>query len=216
MNVEIGPLSRPRVRAASLLLARAFADDGILTHYLARRRGRRIAIPAFFCAVIHERLATTYAATAGPELVGVLSCAGPEEPRAALGRADPRAEPPTPGAGALPALVSAASSRVSQHGTAAPAPATLVPRVRGRRACTARAGNRRRPSPPRSSAGRFTMSSAISRRHSRETQALFRRLGFEIVSKSRPFKDARPLWRMIRIPQRADAHEPLGPAARAP
>jgi ribosomal protein S18 acetylase RimI-like enzyme len=85
MNVEIGPLSRPRVRAASLLLARAFADDGILTHYLARRRGRRIAIPAFFCAVIHERLATTYAATAGPELVGVLSCAGPDEPRAHLG-----------------------------------------------------------------------------------------------------------------------------------
>ncbi len=84
MDVEIGPLPGQRVRAASLLLARAFADDGILTHYLAGRRGRRIAIPAFFCAVIHEHLATTYAATAGPELVGVLSCAGPDEPRAHL------------------------------------------------------------------------------------------------------------------------------------
>jgi hypothetical protein len=71
MDIEVGRLPRARVRAASRLLAAAFADDGILSHYLPGRRGRRLAIPAFFAAVIHEHLETTYAATAGRELVGV-------------------------------------------------------------------------------------------------------------------------------------------------
>jgi ribosomal protein S18 acetylase RimI-like enzyme len=199
MDVEIGPLPRQRVRAASLLLTRAFANDGILTHYLAGRRGQRIAIPAFFCAVIHEHLATTYAATAGPELVGVLSCAGPDEPRPRLGarirllqvralfprssrqllagfRSMERLRPPQPHwylafAGVEPALQGHGIGEALLRPVLQQADSDAVP-------CYLET-----PFP--------------------RTQALYRRLGFEIVSESHPFKDARPLVTMIRKPSTA-------------
>jgi ribosomal protein S18 acetylase RimI-like enzyme len=209
MDVEIGPLPRRRVREASLLLARAFADDGILTHYLAGRRGRRIAIPAFFCAVIHEHLATTYAATAGPELVGVLTCACPDEPRAHLGarfRARSRL-----------VLVQALFPRSSRQLLAGfrsmgrlrpPQPhwylvfAGVEPALQGRRIGEALFG------PVLQQADSDGVLCYLETPFPR-THALYRRLGFEIVSESRPFKDARPLCRMIRIPQRADVAEPI-------
>jgi ribosomal protein S18 acetylase RimI-like enzyme len=209
MDVEIGPLPRRRVRAASLLLARAFADDGILTHYLAGRRGRRIAIPAFFSAVIHEHLATTYAATAGPDLVGVLTCACPDEPRAHLGARF------------------RARSRLLQV-------QALFPRSSRQLLAGLRSMERLRPPQPHwylafaavepelqgQGIGDALLRPVLQQADSDDvlcyletpfprTQALYRRLGFELVSESRPFKDARPLWGMIRIPQRADAAEPI-------
>src|SRR4029453_2928465 len=97
MEGEIGLLPGRRVHEARLLLARAFAEDGILTYYLGGLGRQRIAIPAFFSAVIHEHLATTYAATAGVDLVGVLTCDCPEAPRARLGARLPRAGRLPPG-----------------------------------------------------------------------------------------------------------------------
>jgi ribosomal protein S18 acetylase RimI-like enzyme len=216
MDVEIGPLPRQRVRAASLLLARAFADDGILTHYLAGRRGRRIAIPAFFCAVIHEHLATTYAATAGPELVGVLSCAGPDEPRAHLG-----------------ARIRARSRLLQVH--------ALFPRSSRQLLAGFRSMERLHPPHPHwylafaavepalqgQGIGDALLRPVLQQADSDDvpcyletpfprTQALYRRLGFEIVSESRPFKDARPLCRMIRVPQRRTPPSQFRPAAPAP
>jgi ribosomal protein S18 acetylase RimI-like enzyme len=216
MDVEIGPLPRQRVRAASLLLARAFADDGILTHYLAGRRGRRIALPAFFCAVIHEHLATTYAATAGAELVGVLSCAGPDEPRAHLG-----------------ARIRARSRLLQVQ--------ALFPRSSRQLLAGFRSMERLRPPQPHwylafaavepalqgQGIGNALLRLVLQQADSDgvlcyletpfpRTQALYRRLGFEIVSESRPFKDARPLCRMIRVPQRRTPPSQFRPAAPAP
>src|SRR4029453_9667537 len=88
MEVEIGLLPRRRVHEASLLLARAFADDGILTYYLGGLGRQRIAIPAFFCAVIHAHAETPYAATAGPDLVGVR--AAPRRPLPRVRALSPR------------------------------------------------------------------------------------------------------------------------------
>jgi ribosomal protein S18 acetylase RimI-like enzyme len=203
MDVEIGPLPRGRVRAASLLLARAFADDGILTHYLAGRRGQRIAIPAFFSAVIHEHLATTYAATAGVDLVGVLTCDCPEAPRARLG-----------------ARLRARSRLLQVQ--------ALFPHSSRQLLTGFRSMERLRPSQPhwylafagvepaRQGQG---IGEALLRRVLQQadsdavlcyletpfprTLALYRRLGFEILSESRPFKDARPLFTMIRKPSAA-------------
>jgi ribosomal protein S18 acetylase RimI-like enzyme len=213
MNVEIGPLSRPRVRAASLLLARAFADDGILTHYLAGRRGRRIAIPAFFSAVIHEHLATTYAATAGPDLVGVLTCACPDEPRAHLGarfRARSRLLQ-------VQALFPRSSRQLlagfrSMERLRPPQPhwylafAGVEPALQGQGIGEALF------QPVLQQADSDTVPCYLETPFPR-TQALYRRLGFEIVSESHPFKDARPLVTMIRKPSTASTP---GLARRAP
>jgi ribosomal protein S18 acetylase RimI-like enzyme len=209
MDVEIGLLPRSRVREASLLLARAFADDGILTHYLGGRGRQRIAIPAFFCAVIHAHAETTYAATAGPRLVGVLVCAGPEVSRPGLG-----------------ARVRARSRLLQVQ--------TLFPRSSRQLLAGLRRMERLRPPQPHWHLVFGGVEPALQGRRIGEalfrpvlqqadsddvpcyletpfprTLALYRRLGFEIMSESRPFPDARPLWRMIRIPQRADAAEPI-------
>jgi ribosomal protein S18 acetylase RimI-like enzyme len=213
MDVEIGPLPRQRVRAASLLLTRAFADDGILTHYLTGRRGQRIAIPAFFSAVILEHLATTYAATAGTELVGVLTCAGPDEPRPRLG-----------------ARIRARSRLLQVQ--------ALFPRSSRQLLAGFRSMERLRPPQPHwylafagvepalqgHGIGEALLRPVLQQADSDavpcyletpfpRTHALYRRLGFEIVSESHPFKDARPLVTMIRRPSTASTP---GPAMRAP
>jgi ribosomal protein S18 acetylase RimI-like enzyme len=203
MDVEIGPLPRQRVRAASLLLTRAFADDGILTHYLTGRRGQRIAIPAFFCAVIHEHLATTYAATAGPELVGVLTCAGPNEPRPRLG-ARLRARSRLLQAQALFPCSSrqllAGFRRMDRLRPPQPnwylAFAGVEPALQGHGIGEALLR------PVLQLADSDAVPCYLETPFPR-TQALYRRLGFEIVSESHPFKDARPLVTMIRKPSTA-------------
>jgi ribosomal protein S18 acetylase RimI-like enzyme len=209
MDVEIGPLPRRRVRAASLLLARAFTDDGILTYYLGGRGRRRIAIPAFFCAVIHAHAETTYAATAGPDLVGVLVCAGSDGSRPCLG-----------------ARIRARSRLLQMQ--------ALFPRSSRQLLAGLRSMERLRPPHPHwylvfagvepvfqgRRIGEALFHPVLEKADSDgvlcyletpfpRTHALYRRLGFEVVSESRPFPDARPLWRMIRIPQRADATEPI-------
>jgi ribosomal protein S18 acetylase RimI-like enzyme len=209
MDIEIGPLPSQRVRAASLLLTRAFADDGILTHYLPGRRGQRLAIPAFFCAVIREHLATTYAATAGPDLVGVLTCAGPDEPRPRLG-----------------AQIRARSRLLQVQ--------ALFPHTSRQLLAGFRRMERLRPPQPHWYLAFAGVEPALQGKGIGEallrpvlqqadfdavlcyletpfprTQALYRRLGFEIVSESRPFRDARPLVTMMRKPRPAsDARAP--------
>jgi len=54
VNVAVSTLTRGESGQASRLLARAFAEDPIITHFLYDRVRRRIAFPAFFHAVIEE------------------------------------------------------------------------------------------------------------------------------------------------------------------
>jgi GNAT superfamily N-acetyltransferase len=91
MNVDVGRLSSAECGRASRLLARAFAEDPILTHFLYDRLRRRIAFPAFFRAVLEEMLPSghVYAAHNDDSLIGVAAWLAPNapEPDAASRRA---------------------------------------------------------------------------------------------------------------------------------
>jgi ribosomal protein S18 acetylase RimI-like enzyme len=201
MDIEIGRLPRARVRAASRLLAAAFADDGILSHYLPGRRGRRLAIPAFFAAVIHEHLETTYAATAGRELVGVAAWA-----------------PPDP---STPALASRFRARTRLLEVKALFPSSSRQLFAGFREL-----ERHHPPEPHwylafagvhparqgAGIGDALLQPAVAEADRAgvlcyletpfpRTHAFYQRLGFEIASTSRPFPSARPLDIMIRKPR---------------
>jgi GNAT superfamily N-acetyltransferase len=73
MEVGVGRLSSRDCALASSLLARAFAEDPIITWFLYGRLRRRIAFPAFFRAVLEEMLpgGHVYAAHGDRKLVGV-------------------------------------------------------------------------------------------------------------------------------------------------
>jgi len=69
------------VRDAGRLLARAFAGDPIITHFLAAPRRRRFAYAAFFRAIIYEHLGAgyVYGAWEIEHLVGVAVWAPPHD-----------------------------------------------------------------------------------------------------------------------------------------
>src|SRR5215831_7399622 len=73
MAVMIGPLPKASIRGASRLLARAFAADPVITHFLDGATRRRVAFPAFFRTVIFESLDSghVFGAWEGDGLVGV-------------------------------------------------------------------------------------------------------------------------------------------------
>jgi GNAT superfamily N-acetyltransferase len=73
LGKTVGALRRQELAEASHLLSRAFAEDPILTHYLADPIGRSVALPAFFEAVLEELMPSTqvFAARSGNELIGV-------------------------------------------------------------------------------------------------------------------------------------------------
>jgi GNAT superfamily N-acetyltransferase len=87
MEVSVGALDTRDANAASRLLARAFADDPIITHYLDDPERRAIAFPAFFEGVLYELFPSTqvFGAWSDDHLVGVAAWLPPEpvEPDAA-------------------------------------------------------------------------------------------------------------------------------------
>ena len=87
MNVDVGKLSSPECGRASRLLARAFAEDPIITHFLYDRLRRRIAFPAFFRSVLEEMLpiGQVYAAHSDGNLIGVAAWMPPNAPEADAG-----------------------------------------------------------------------------------------------------------------------------------
>jgi GNAT superfamily N-acetyltransferase len=201
MDIDLGPLPSHRVRAASLLLTAAFADDGILTRYMPGRRGRRLGIPAFFASVIEEHLETTYAATLESHLVGVAVWAPPEPAPARLRARSrlllvralfPRASRSLlDGLGRLEQLhpsephwyLAFTGVDPARHGTGIGA-ALLQPVL--------------------AQADHDGLLCCLETPFPR-THAFYRRLGFELTSTVRPFEDARPLDIMIRKPRAADA-----------
>lgn len=68
------------MRDAGRLLARAFAADPIITHFLAAPLRRRVAFPAFFRAIIYEHLDAghVYGAWEAEHLIGVAVWAPPD------------------------------------------------------------------------------------------------------------------------------------------
>ena len=79
MGIQIGSLTRDDVDRASRLLSRAFAEDPIITFYLRGRR-RKIALPAFFAAVLEEMLpfGHVYDAQINGRLVGAAAWLPPD------------------------------------------------------------------------------------------------------------------------------------------
>jgi len=71
--VDIGQLRGAESARASRLLARAFAEDPVITHFLYDPLRRLIAYPAFFRAVLEELLPCghVYAARDRDDLIGV-------------------------------------------------------------------------------------------------------------------------------------------------
>jgi GNAT superfamily N-acetyltransferase len=82
VSLEIGKLSGAEVGPASRLLARAFADDPVITHYLYDRLRRRVAFPAFFRAVLEELLPAGHICAAHDRagLIGVAAWKPPDAP----------------------------------------------------------------------------------------------------------------------------------------
>jgi len=80
VNADIGKLAGADSGRASRLLARAFAEDPVVTHFLYDRFRRRIAYPAFFRAVLEELVPCghVYAAHDRNALVGVAAWKPPD------------------------------------------------------------------------------------------------------------------------------------------
>jgi GNAT superfamily N-acetyltransferase len=80
LDMAIGALHADEVARATRLLARAFAADPIITHYLDDPVRRAVAFPAFFAAVVEEFLPSTgvLAARSGDALLGVAAWLPPQ------------------------------------------------------------------------------------------------------------------------------------------
>jgi GNAT superfamily N-acetyltransferase len=78
MEVEVRLLERGEIGAAARLLARAFAADPFIGHFLKGWR-RRFAYPAFFAAALHDMfgLGAVYAAVHAGRLAGVAAWTPP-------------------------------------------------------------------------------------------------------------------------------------------
>src|SRR3954453_20396746 len=86
MSVEVDLLSRREVPRAARLLARAFAADPVIGHYLGGRR-KRAGFRAFFRVALFDAIPhrAVYAARSDGELAGVAAWIPPEAPEIPLG-----------------------------------------------------------------------------------------------------------------------------------
>jgi GNAT superfamily N-acetyltransferase len=87
---QIRTLGAGEAAPAARLLARAFAQDPVITHFLADPRRRRWAYPAFFRAALQDALAseTVFGAWLDGQLVAVAAWLPPEpRPATRAGRA---------------------------------------------------------------------------------------------------------------------------------
>ncbi|MGZ4393708.1 MAG: GNAT family N-acetyltransferase [Gaiellaceae bacterium] len=200
MGVVVRQLKSDEVRAASLLLARAFAGDPFIGYFLADRRRRRFALPPFFRAVLHELAASDalYACEADGRLAGAAAWSPPE-----LSAAPKRSK----------LLARAASAEVH----------TLFPRAAPRMRSGFGALGAHHPPVPhwylafvgiepgqqRRGLGRGLLAPVLERADAAaitcyletpfpDTRAFYQRLGFEDTDQLRPVAGAPPIWTMTR------------------
>ena len=188
-DVAVDKLSRSEVSGASRLLARAFADDPIITHYLYGSLRRRLAFPAFFAAVLEEMLPSghVYTARSGETLVGVAAWTPPDavEPDASARAAAARQQ-------RLVRLLFPRASRTLYQGFAAleafhPTGPPLVSGVRGHRACIAGSGYWSDAPAASAGAGRRSETPCYLEMPFPCTHAFYERPGFERYAEHCPF-----------------------------
>lgn len=204
MDADIGPLAPSATREAAALLARAFADDPIITHYLHDPRRRKLAFPAFFRSVLAECLphGSVHSARMSGRLVGVAAWI-PPEPSAPDRVARVRALP-----GRLVVrLLFPRSARDLSRGFATTeelhphephwylAFVGIDPAVQGHGIGSSLLAPILRSADERQTL--CYLETPFPRTHD-----FYRRLGFEVATESRPFVGAPPLWTMIRNPSR--------------
>jgi GNAT superfamily N-acetyltransferase len=80
MDVRVRQIGRGEVAAAASLLARAFAADPFIGHFMADQRRRRLALPPFFAAVLQELIGSqgVYVSEHDGGVVGVAAWLPPE------------------------------------------------------------------------------------------------------------------------------------------
>lgn len=80
MEAQIRQLRRSEAGPAARLLARAFAADPFIGHFMRNPRRRRFALPSFFAGVLHELIGseTVYASEVDGRLAGVAAWLPPE------------------------------------------------------------------------------------------------------------------------------------------
>ena len=197
METRVRKLRDDEARAASRLLAAAFAHDPFIGHFFRGRRRRRLALPSFFRAALHELLrgGAVYALDVDGVLTGVAAWA------------PPGGQPPAPLAARLAALeVSALFPRAAQ-------------RLRSRFAAL---GDRHPPAPhwylafvgiapraQRRGLGRTLLAPVLEQADAArvvcylktpfpETRPFYRRLGFEETAELEPVRGAPRIWTLTR------------------
>ncbi len=203
MDVTVRPLERVELSTAARLLARAFAGDPFIGHFLSSPARLRLALPLFFRSVLHEQLphGTLTAAAHERRLVGAAAWVAPglnadgEAPRlqARLNLAAVRSLFPR----ATPRLLDGFAELAHQH----PGDPHWYLAFVGVE-----------PGLQRGGVGRQLLAPTLERADADglpcyletpfpETRAFYRRLGFEETSELRPVAGAPPIWTMTRRPR---------------
>ena len=202
METEIGLLPRRLSGRAVGVLARAFDDDPILTHYLGHGPRRALANRMFFTDIVQSSLPLghVYAATSDIGVQGVATW-----------------KPPDPAADSLRTMVDSALRHLVVR--------ALYPRTARKLFGGFANLARLHPSVPHwylmfvgidvglqgRGIGSRLLAPVLQRADAartlcyletpfRRTHVFYQRLGFEVASESHPFPGAPPLWTMIRPP----------------
>ena len=200
MDVVVRQLKSGEVRAASLLLARAFADDPFIGYFFADQGRRRLALPPFFRAVLHELAGSEalFACEDDGRLVGVAAWS-PLDPKEATKRsrllarvasAEVRIAFPS----AAPKVLTGFSALGAYH---PPVPHWYLAFV-GIEPGQQRRGLGRRLLAPVLERADTAAAICYLETPFPDTRAFYRRLGFEDTSELHPGPGAPPIWTMTR------------------
>ena len=211
----VASLPENSIREAGRLLARAFVADPVITHFLGGRNRRRVAFPAFFRAIILENVDSGYVFGAWQQthLVGVAVWT------------PPRAAPPTAAKrfgtlvdrAVVRALFPWRSSKL-YSGFAATAP--LHPKEP--HWYLAFVGVE--PNQQAKGIGRHLLAPVLALADQNRTVCyletpfpathdFYRRSGFLLKGEHRPFRDAPPIWTMMRQPVAVGSRQSAAHAA---
>jgi GNAT superfamily N-acetyltransferase len=203
IDVEIGILPRRLSGRAVGVLARAFDQDPILTHYLGQVPRRAFAYQMFFTDIVRSALPLghVYAATANTRLLGVAVWKPPNAPpdsfrtraTSALRAFVVRSLYPRAGR----ELFAGFANLESLH----PSVPHWYLMFVGIDVGLQSQGLGSRLLTPVLQLADAARTLCYLETPFRRTHAFYQRLGFEVASESHPFRGAPPLWTMVRRPR---------------